>query len=170
MTTLKPCPFCGKPAYSYYPIGSDGRYESVTCENIDCHGSMDGSEDFDAIAAWNRRATQAAQSANPTPRASNSVFGYWVAVCPFCASRNIERIDGQEGQVKTWQCLDCRDGITPVSQSLNPDPAPETPTPAAHPQEPIPAGSEAPHRKSPQSAGRPSGGLSQGQSESRDAL
>lgn len=53
---LKPCPFCGAPG-SLYPE-STGSYAQVMCSECPCEISLGPSSEADAIAAWNRRATE----------------------------------------------------------------------------------------------------------------
>jgi len=53
-TTLKPCPFCGGVASSYWHV----THQVVACET--CTAGVTDAAPVKAIAAWNRRAAPAA--------------------------------------------------------------------------------------------------------------
>lgn len=73
-TGLKPCPFCGGPA----ELRKTPNMYMVECENADCGSNPDVLQVFkhDAIAAWNRRATEQpspATGGEPTIKESSIV-------------------------------------------------------------------------------------------------
>ena len=59
LTELLPCPFCGGEADTMTPEADDMRAATVMCMGCYCTGKECETE-AQAIAAWNRRASQAA--------------------------------------------------------------------------------------------------------------
>ena len=59
LTALVPCPFCGGEADTMTPEADDMRAATVMCMGCYCTGKECETE-AQAIAAWNRRASQAA--------------------------------------------------------------------------------------------------------------
>lgn len=56
MAELKPCPFCGNPAYDHiiYHFHAKKQRHVVKCTK--CNASMEYRDKESAIKAWNRRA------------------------------------------------------------------------------------------------------------------
>lgn len=60
---LAPCPFCGGAARAPKAIGGhSSAFRIVQCSRSDSCGSVAGSTDDEAIAAWNTRTTDAEQA------------------------------------------------------------------------------------------------------------
>jgi Lar family restriction alleviation protein len=90
MTDLKPCPFCGKPAY-IIDAGND-EYVYIQCEdnNDNCLADMGPHNSVEeAIKAWNTRTLEDAPASQPNKRQPECEFcSLWrlqkANYCPNC--------------------------------------------------------------------------------------
>lgn len=55
-TRLKPCPFCGNPAYPYINFGIHSGKVRCLIKCTKCNAKMEYRNEKSAVEAWNRRA------------------------------------------------------------------------------------------------------------------
>ena len=80
MSKLKPCPFCGcEDLDVHVGIYYGRRHESVTITCNDCLGSIYGSTEERAIAAWNTRHVKTCRNLDP--------LGYNYFKCSECDAK-----------------------------------------------------------------------------------
>lgn len=77
MDKLKPCPFCGAPAYDHikYLIHSHKQRHTVKCTK--CNAFMEYRNKDAAIKAWNKRTTHKSETINKCGDCAYAIAGQW---------------------------------------------------------------------------------------------
>lgn len=91
---LSPCPFCGAHLPHMWSLTLDGKEHSITCTECPGRAVFKSSSREQAIAAWNRRAAKAQESAPSSERCAECGLGCAPGVCIYGAANEITDVLG----------------------------------------------------------------------------